>query len=115
MIIAVGLPFALVSVSALILTSVICWKRRNQARTIKKRVVLVMDANTIYDGRAVVPSKSLVVPSIPRVKIVEGGRRRYSSDITAVTEWELPLDEQWEFPRNKFVFMNLILMNLILK
>lgn len=101
---ALTVSLVLFIVLVILVACLVCMRRRQvqaRRRPVKKRVVLVMDANAIYNGRAVVPAKSLVVPSIPRVKIVEGGRRRFSSDITAVTEWELPLDEQWEFPRDK--------------
>lgn len=36
---------------------------------------------------------------MPQVRI-EGGNRRVMSDIS-LSEYEIPLDEEWEFPRDK--------------
>ena len=44
---------------------------------------------------------------VPTVKIEEepysGRRRRLSSDTTELSEYSLPLDEKWEFPRDRLV------------
>ena len=32
---------------------------------------------------------------------IEGGRNRLSSELTAVSEYEIPLDKEWEFPRSQ--------------
>lgn len=49
-----------------------------------------------------VQSNGSVAPLIPRVKI-EGGRSRLSSDLTAISEYEIPVDEAWEFSRDRSV------------
>ena len=36
---------------------------------------------------------------VPQVRI-EGARNRLSSELTAVSEYEIPLDKEWEFIRN---------------
>ena len=33
---------------------------------------------------------------------IEGGRNRLSSDLTAISEYEIPVDEAWEFPRERY-------------
>ena len=39
---------------------------------------------------------------IPQVRIENTGRRRrLSSDLTMASEYELPLDSKWEFPRDR--------------
>lgn len=37
---------------------------------------------------------------MPQVRI-EGGHHRLSSDLTALSEYEIPLDREWEFPRDR--------------
>lgn len=38
----------------------------------------------------------------PEVRIEgTGRRRRFSSDLTTASEYELPLDSKWEFPRDR--------------
>ena len=49
-----------------------------------------------YDGH-----QPLVIPT---VRIEPRSRRRLSSDLTMMSEYDLPLDKQWEFPRDKYVF-----------
>lgn len=39
---------------------------------------------------------------LPEVRIEgTGRRRRFSSDLTTASEYELPLDSKWEFPRDR--------------
>jgi hypothetical protein len=41
---------------------------------------------------------------IPEVRIdYMPGRRRLSSEFTEVSEYDLPLDTKWEFPRERWV------------
>ena len=41
---------------------------------------------------------------IPQVRIdYAAGRRRLSSEFTEVSEYDLPLDSKWEFPRERSV------------
>lgn len=65
---------------------------------IRKRVV-VMRQNILYsqsDEKDLYYRTSLV----PLVKI-EGTRNRLSSELTAMSEYVIPLDPEWEFPREK--------------
>ena len=70
------------------------------APPMKKRVVL-MRPNILYTGSfSFENSQNSMTPLVPQVKI-EGGRNRLSSELTALTEYEIPLDKEWEFQRNK--------------
>ena len=77
-------------------------RRSRPAMPIKKRVV-VMRPNILYTGSGGMNYKDMqasFTPLIPRVRI-EGGRGRLSSDLTTMSEYEIPLDEDWEFPRDR--------------
>jgi len=70
----------------------------------KKRVV-VMHSNVLYHpGGSNSGSKDsdLALPFLPVVKI-ESGASRLTSQSTLVSEYEIPLDKDWEFPRDKWV------------
>ncbi|KAK2187383.1 hypothetical protein NP493_167g01010 [Ridgeia piscesae] len=71
------------------------------AQPLKKRVVL-MRPNILYTGSFSFDpnSQNSMTPLVPQVKI-EGGRNRLSSELTALTEYEIPLDKEWEFQRDK--------------
>ncbi len=43
-------------------------------------------------------SQGSTAPLVPHVRIEP--RNRLSSDLTAVSEYEIPLDKEWEFTRN---------------
>ena len=86
----------------------------------KRRRVVVMHSNSLYDGDATAKHQhphphqqqhqqqplSFVMP--PRVKIEtgtssstgRGGSRRRL--LSTVLEYDIPLDPQWEFPRDKY-------------
>jgi len=68
-----------------------------------KRVV-VMHSNVLYhgDGDSGGGGKDpdSTVPFLPVVKI-EAGVSRLTSQSTMVSEYEIPLDKDWEFPRDK--------------
>ena len=66
---------------------------------LRKRVVL-MRPNILYPDYKGQNSGSSLTPLVPQVKI-EGGRNRLSSELTAVSEYEIPLDKEWEFSRDK--------------
>ena len=44
----------------------------------------------------------LVIPQV-RIDYTTTGRRRLSSEFTEVSEYDLPLDSKWEFPRERYV------------
>lgn len=68
----------------------------------KKRVV-VMHSNVLYHpggaGGGAKDSES-TLPFLPVVTI-EGGVSRLTSQSTMVSEYEIPLDKDWEFPRDQ--------------
>jgi len=77
-----------------------CHKRMVMSRPMKKRVV-VMRHNILYaDAGRGCGSQNSMTPLVPQVKI-EGRRNRLSSELTALSEYEIPLDVEWEFPRQK--------------
>lgn len=88
-----------------------CLHRRRNAgipynRPIKKRVV-VMRPNILYKNagkNGILPPGSQAPPA-PLVRIE---RDRLSSNMTNVSEYEIPLDPQWEFPREKLTLGKLL-------
>ena len=67
---------------------------------IRKRVI-VMRQNILYPESYKDPNSfSSMAPLVPHVKI-EGVRSRLSSELTAGSEYDIPLDKEWEFPREK--------------
>jgi hypothetical protein len=65
----------------------------------KKRVVVVMHSNSLYQNSSTKDSGSLPL-LLPLVRI-EGGKGRLSSEFISVSDYEIPLDREWEFPREK--------------
>lgn len=63
----------------------------------KKRVVL-MRCNVLYSDDANDPK--CLTALLPQVKI-EPCRSRLSSELTSMSEYEIPLDKEWEFAREK--------------
>jgi len=69
-----------------------------------KRVV-VMHSNVLYQpgaaARAAGKDSESMIPFLPVVKIeAGGGASRLASESTAFSEYEIPLDKDWEFPRH---------------
>ena len=68
-----------------------------------KRVV-VMHSNVLYQPGGAAggkDSESCTLPFLPVVKIETGGASpRLTVQSTAFSEYEIPLDEHWEFPRH---------------
>ncbi|XP_052059025.1 fibroblast growth factor receptor 2-like, partial [Mytilus californianus] len=92
----------LVVILILLLLLFICYRRYKRVQSSKYRNVkrvIVMRQNEInrpdksYDG-----TQPLVLPTI---RIEPGPRRRVSSDLTMVSEYDLPLDKHWEFKREQ--------------
>lgn len=44
--------------------------------------------------------QNVMQPLVPQVRI-EGPRRRLSSELTTMSEYEIPLDKNWEFSRDR--------------
>ncbi len=73
----------------------------NSHQPLKKRVV-IMQPNALYAGSYKDANSQCFTPLVPQVRI-EGGRNRLSSDLTCISEYEIPLDPEWEFDRNRYV------------
>jgi len=69
----------------------------------RKRVV-VMHSNVLYHpgggGGGDAKDSDSTLPFLPVVKI-EAGVSRLTSQSTLVSEYEIPLDKDWEFPRDQ--------------
>lgn len=84
----------------IIVIAVACMKfrRRPKYKYADVKRVIVMRSNDLYypDHAGTEPIR------LPEVRIESTGRRRrYSSDLTTASEYELPLDSKWEFPRER--------------
>nr|QWT43346.1 fibroblast growth factor receptor 1 [Alitta virens] len=79
-----------------------CCQGRQVAQPLKKRVV-IMQTNTLYAGSSYKEwgssQNSSVTPLVPTVRI-EGSTQCAHSGIG---EYEIPLDKEWEFPRERLV------------
>jgi len=78
----------------------------------RKRRVVVMHSNSLYDGDASSkhqhqhphPHQQLGLLVPPRVKVeTSSGRGNRLRLLSTVFEYDIPLDPQWEFPRDKLV------------
>ena len=78
----------------------------------KKRVVIVLQSNSLYAssshpqlpppaGSGKQSAGSVAPLVVPVVRIEAGGKMRMASDVVSVSEYEIPLDRDWEIPRNK--------------
>ena len=81
----------------------------SRVKPLRKRVV-VMRSNVLYASSSSDAGKKPgcqggFAPLLPHVKIEGVGRGRMVSDRTSTSEYEIPLDRQWEFPRNKWVMV----------
>lgn len=81
------------------------WHRQRKKKLLPQKPmkrVIIMKPNDLYytnkDPDAIQP---LVIPQV-RIDYTPG-RRRLSSEFTEVSEYDLPLDTKWEFPRERMV------------
>ncbi|XP_041369087.1 fibroblast growth factor receptor 4-like isoform X2 [Gigantopelta aegis] len=104
-IIAGGSCAVVIFIVAIIL--VVVWQRQKRLQNVpyKKRVIIMRQNDLYYpnnkDPDAIAPGMPLIIPQVR----IEGysTRRRLSSDVTEVSEYDIPLDKQWEFPRERLV------------
>lgn len=71
-----------------------------------RRRVVVMRPNVLYAAQAGCSSDKDVVgesdvPLLPQVKIEGNGIKYRSGVIVPINEYEIPVDADWEYPRNK--------------
>ncbi|XP_076461988.1 fibroblast growth factor receptor 2-like [Babylonia areolata] len=82
------------------------WQRQRQKQLLPqkplKRIIIMKPNDLYYSNKDPDAAQPLVVPQI-RIDYTTngGGRRRVSSEITEVSEYDLPLDAKWEFPRER--------------
>ncbi|XP_052098612.1 fibroblast growth factor receptor 2-like isoform X2 [Mytilus californianus] len=91
-----------VVVLILLLLVFICYKRYKRVQSGKyrnvKRVIVMRQNEIYYPDKSYDGTQPLVLPTI---RIEPGPRRRLSSDLTMMSEYDLPLDKHWEFGREK--------------
>jgi len=121
--IAAGVVVVVVVVAVVLACGVACRYRRlhfpmslfvvDGRRGVRKRRVVVMHSNSLYDGDAVTKQQQLHPHQLafltpPRVKVETlSGRSNQRRLLSTVFEYEIPLDPQWEFPRDKSAALNL--------
>lgn len=95
---------ASVIIFIMVLLVIVCHRRYKRARVGKyrsvKRVIVMRPNEIYYPDKSYDGHQPLVIPT---VRIEPRSRRRLSSDLTMMSEYDLPLDKQWEFPRDKLV------------
>ncbi|KAL4232110.1 Fibroblast growth factor receptor 4 [Mactra antiquata] len=98
-IIVIAASCAAVTILVIIVVGVVCrFRRKTKYKYADVKRVIVMRSNDLYYPDH--PSTEPLV--LPEVRIEgTGRRRRFSSDLTTASEYELPLDSKWEFPRER--------------
>jgi serine/threonine protein kinase len=66
-----------------------------------------MQPNVLYPNSTMKDLPNSLSPFLPLVKI-EGGKSHLASDLASVSEYEIPLDKEWEFPRDKLTLGKLL-------
>lgn len=83
-----------------VVLAVVCFRRRKRHKgTEYKKRVIVMKPNDLYYQK---DPQNVMQPLVPQVRI-EGPRRRLSSELTTMSEYEIPLDKNWEFSRDRLI------------
>lgn len=85
---------------------IIFFWRRQQKRYLlpekpTKRIIIMQPNDLYYNNKDPDAIQPLVIPEV-RIDY-KAGRRRLSSEFTEVSEYDLPLDTKWEFPRERLV------------
>ncbi|PVD30268.1 hypothetical protein C0Q70_09531 [Pomacea canaliculata] len=86
--------------------AICCWNRQRRQRMLQpqkplKRVIIMKPNDLYYPKKDPDAIQPLVVPQV-RIDY-KPGRHRLSSEFTDVSEYDLPLDTKWEFPRERLV------------
>ncbi|XP_045188886.1 fibroblast growth factor receptor 2-like isoform X2 [Mercenaria mercenaria] len=98
-VIFIGASCAAVVILFIVIVAVVCkFRRKPKYKYADVKRVIVMRSNDLY-----YPDHPTAEPiGFPEVRIEgTGRRRRFSSDLTTASEYELPLDSKWEFPRDR--------------
>ncbi|XP_076100138.1 fibroblast growth factor receptor 2-like [Mytilus galloprovincialis] len=89
---------ASVVVLFLLLLIFICYRRYKRVQSSKyrnvKRVIVMTQNENYHPYKSYDGTQPFVLPTI---RIEPGPRRRLSSDLTMMSEYDLPLDKHWEF------------------
>jgi len=89
--------------------SIILCRRLSKTGFSPHRQVLLMRNNILYPNQhkdTTVSRVSSIAPLVPRSR-VRVNRRRTSSDVTSIlSEYEIPLDADWEFSRERLVVID---------
>lgn len=100
--VSVGIVIVFVGV---IIVFIILWNRQRQKNILPqkpiKRVIIMKPNDLYYTNKDPDAMQPLVIPQV-RIDYTTG-RRRLSSEFTEVSEYDLPLDTKWEFPRERLV------------
>ncbi|XP_071146062.1 fibroblast growth factor receptor 2-like isoform X2 [Mytilus edulis] len=93
---------ASVVVLFLLLLIFICYRRYKRVQSSKyrnvKRVIVMTQNENYHPYKSYDGTQPFVLPTI---RIEPGPRRRLSSDLTMMSEYDLPLDKHWEFRREQ--------------
>ncbi|XP_052770650.1 fibroblast growth factor receptor 4-like [Mya arenaria] len=97
----IGLSAGALLMLIVVITVMVCkFRRKPKYRYADVKRVIVMRSNDLYYPDEGIPGAEPI--QFPEVRIEgTGRRRRFSSDLTMASEYELPLDSKWEFPRDR--------------
>nr|KAG5686117.1 hypothetical protein BaRGS_001182 [Batillaria attramentaria] len=91
--------------AGVIIVFIVLWHRQRQRKLLPqkpmKRVIIMKPNDLYYHNKDPDAMQPLVIPQV-RIDYTTG-RRRLSSELTEVSEYDLPLDTKWEFPRERMV------------
>ncbi|XP_076469664.1 fibroblast growth factor receptor 2-like isoform X2 [Babylonia areolata] len=76
-------------------------QKRLLAQKPLKRIIIMKPNDLYYSNKDPDANQPLVIPEV-RIDYTTR-RRRLSSELTEVSEYDLPLDTKWEFPRERLV------------
>lgn len=70
--------------------------------------------NLIYYDEKVDPSKQPLMAPIVRIEShLQRGRPRFPSNVSTMSEYDIPLDEKWEVEKEKYVLDALLRINIL--
>ncbi|XP_065924904.1 fibroblast growth factor receptor 4 isoform X7 [Magallana gigas] len=86
------------------IVAIVCcrrWNLRHKKFANVKRVIVMRPNEIYYPNKIGAEGQALIVPQV-RIETTNQ-RRRLSSDLTVMSEYDLPLDKTWEFTRERLV------------
>lgn len=86
------------------IVAIVCcrrWNLRHKKFANVKRVIVMRPNEIYYPNKIGQEGQALIVPQV-RIEQTNQ-RRRLSSDLTVMSEYDLPLDKNWEFTRERLV------------